>query len=40
MMSDDSGTTNRDKRDLPAIGDPHSTCPGKMEVPTEKEQEV
>ena len=39
-MNDEMRTKKYDARDLHVVENPDRTCPGKMEVPTEKEQEA
>ena len=39
-MNDESRTRKQDAGDLPVVENPDRTCPGKMEVPTEKETEA
>ena len=39
-MNDELRTKKKDAGDLHVVEGPHRTCPGKMEVPTPKEQEA
>lgn len=39
-MNDELRTNKKDAGDLPVAQNPDRTCPGKMEVPTPKEQEA
>ena len=39
-MNDELWTKKKDAGDLHVVEGPHRTCPGKVEVPTEKEREA